>query len=162
MPGKCRIPEQMSYSNDGVAEPQPQCLMHKQVVFLAKHLGGKRVSRKGKSRQVVRVSEAPHTLASTSAQVEYNSLWHLSNVKVWRVEPKSVQDTAKLHVHMQVSQLKWCCLIIKCKFTSIHHLSCQPCLVLHIQSPKPQHSYIHLYNTSKCSQRLSRRSKTPQ
>lgn len=40
MPGMRRIPE-ISYSSNGVAEPQSQCLMHKQVVFLAKHLGVK-------------------------------------------------------------------------------------------------------------------------
>lgn len=39
MLGMCRIPEEISYSSDGVAEPQPQCLMHKQVVFLAKASG---------------------------------------------------------------------------------------------------------------------------
>lgn len=74
MPGMCRIPEETSYGSDGLAEPQPQCLMHKQVVFLAKHLG--EGGDKGQGRQVVRVPEVPHTLASTSAQVENNSLWH--------------------------------------------------------------------------------------
>lgn len=39
MLGMRRIPEEISYSSDGVAEPQPQCLMHKQVVFLAKASG---------------------------------------------------------------------------------------------------------------------------
>lgn len=39
MLGMRRIPEEISYSSDGVAEPQPQCLMQKQVVFLAKASG---------------------------------------------------------------------------------------------------------------------------
>lgn len=50
-------------------------------------LGG-RDDDKGQGRQVVEVSEVPHTLATTSTQVENNSLWHLSKVKEWRVEPK--------------------------------------------------------------------------
>lgn len=74
MLGMHRIPEEISYGSDGVEEPLPECLMHKQVVFLAKHLGGGG-GDKGQGRQVVRVSEVPRTLASTSAQVENNGLW---------------------------------------------------------------------------------------
>lgn len=70
MPGMCRIPEEISYGSDGAAEPQPRCLMHKQVVFLAKHLGAGKRGDKGQGRQGARVSEVPQTLASTSEQVK--------------------------------------------------------------------------------------------
>lgn len=45
MPGMCRIPEEISNSSERVAQPQSQWLMHKQVVFLAKHLGGETKGR---------------------------------------------------------------------------------------------------------------------
>lgn len=99
MPGMRRIPEEISYGSDGLTELQPECLMHKQVVFLDKHLGDGGRGDKGQGRQVVRVSEVPHTLASTSAQVENNSLWHRSKVTAWWAEPKRVQDSAELLVH---------------------------------------------------------------
>lgn len=91
MPGMRRIPEEISYGSDGLAEPQSECLMHKQVVFL--RVGGR--GDKGQGRQVVRVSEVPHTPASTSAQVENNSLWRRSKVTALRAEPKRVQDSAE-------------------------------------------------------------------